>query len=65
MAKKLPLSDALRALNTSSNAAITYQQLWNAAISGKIPAERVGQRWAVSEADLATIASRLSPSHAA
>jgi hypothetical protein len=64
MAKILPLSDALRTLNTSG-CAITYQQFWNAAISGKIPAERLGGRWIVQEADLATIASRLFPSHAA
>jgi len=35
---------------------LTYQQFWNAAISGKIPAERVGRRWAVCETDLDTIA---------
>jgi hypothetical protein len=59
VSKKLPLSDALRALNTSG-CTITYQQFWNAAISGKIPAERVGQRWAVREADLDTIAHNLT-----
>ncbi len=59
MSKKIPLSDALRTLNTSG-CAITYQQFWNAAISGKIPAERVGQRWAVREADLDTIAQTLT-----
>jgi len=57
VSKKLPLSDALRVLNTSSDCGVTYQQLWNAAISGKIPAERVGQRWAVLESDLDTIAT--------
>jgi hypothetical protein len=54
VSKKLPLSDALRAIN-ANGVTITYQQLWNAAISGKIPAERVGQRWAVQRADLPAI----------
>jgi uncharacterized protein YfaP (DUF2135 family) len=53
--KKLPLSDALRVINADGGT-LTYQQFWNAAISGKIPAERVGQRWAVRETDLDTIA---------
>jgi hypothetical protein len=52
--KKIKLSDALRAVNAAGGN-ITYQQFWNAAISGKIPAERVGQRWAVLETDLDTI----------
>lgn len=55
MVKKLPLSDALRVLNADGGN-VTYQQFWNAAISGKIPAERVGQRWAVRESDLDAIA---------
>jgi len=53
--KKLPLSDALRVINADGGT-LTYQQFWNAAISGKIPAERVGRRWAVCETDLDTIA---------
>jgi len=57
--KKIPLSDALRAIN-ADGVNITYQQFWNAAITGKIPAERVGQRWAVLEADLPAMAQSLT-----
>jgi hypothetical protein len=57
--KKLALSDALRAINAAGGN-ITYQQFWNAAISSKIPAERVGQRWAVLETDLGSIAQSLT-----
>jgi hypothetical protein len=57
--KKIPLSDALRAVNAAGGN-ITYQQFWNAAITGNIPAERVGQRWAVLETDLDSIARSLT-----
>jgi hypothetical protein len=57
--KKIPLSDALRAVNAAGGN-ITYQQFWNAAITGNIPAERVGQRWAVLETDLDSIAQSLT-----
>jgi hypothetical protein len=57
--KQLALSDALRAIN-ADGVKITYQQFWSAAITGNIPAERVGQRWAVLETDLPAIAQSLT-----
>ena len=59
MTKKLALSDALRAIN-ADGCNITYQRFWNAAITGNIPAERVGQRWSVLETDLPAIAQSLT-----
>ena len=62
--KTLPLTDAALALATRGTP-VSYRALWGAAIEGRIPATRLGRRWIVQEADLATIASRLSSSLAA
>jgi hypothetical protein len=38
---------------------LPYSRLWNAAIQGRIPAERVGARWAVDETDISRVAETL------
>jgi hypothetical protein len=52
---QLFLTDVPRAL-APFGAHATYQQLWGAAVAGRIPAERVGRKWTIRTADLATIA---------
>jgi len=60
----LPLTDAAHAL-AARGTPVTYRALWGAVVEGRVPAQRIGARWVVRSADLATIADRLSPSHAA
>lgn len=38
---------------------LPYSRLWNAAIQGRIPAERIGSRWALDEADIPRVAETL------
>jgi len=54
----LPLTDAPCAL-AAHGLSTTYQRLWVAIVAGQVPAERVGKRWHVREADLAVIAKTL------
>ena len=54
----LTLTDAPRAL-AAHGLATTYHRLWVAIIAGHVPAERVGKRWHVREADLPIIAKTL------
>ena len=58
MTDNIPLTDAPRALR-AHGLSTTYQCLWVAVVAGQVPAERVGKRWHVREADLATIAQIL------
>ena len=58
MADNIPLTDAPRALR-AHGLATTYQRLWIAIVAGHVPAERVGKRWHVREADLPIIAQIL------
>ncbi|SUZ33895.1 hypothetical protein ROE7235_03670 [Roseibaca ekhonensis] len=58
MQDTIPLTDAPRAL-AAHGLATTYQRLWGAVVAGQVPAERVGKRWHVREADLAVIAKTL------
>ena len=54
----ITLTDAPRAL-AAHGLATTYHRLWVAIIAGQVPAERVGKRWHVREADLPIIAETL------
>ena len=58
MTDNIPLTDAPRALR-AHGLSTTYNALWIAIVAGHVPAERVGKRWYVREADLATIAQIL------
>jgi len=55
---KITLTDAPRAL-AAQGCEILYQRLWGAVIAGQVPAERVGKRWYIREADLPIIAKTL------
>ena len=58
MTDNIPLTDVPRAL-AAHGLATTYHQLWVAVVAGQVPAKRVGKKWHVREADLATIAQIL------
>ena len=58
MTDNIPLTDAPRALR-AYGLSTTYQRLWGAVVSGRVPAERVGKRWHVRAADLPIIAQIL------
>jgi hypothetical protein len=64
MPDDLKLTDAAHTL-AARGTPVSYRALWGAVVEGRVPAQRVGARWVVQSADLATIADRLSPSHAA
>jgi len=57
--KQLSLTDAPRALAVFG-ATTTYHKLWMAAVAGSVPAEKVGKRWMIREADLEAIAHTLT-----
>jgi hypothetical protein len=38
---------------------VPYSRVWNAAVQGRIPAERVGSRWIVDEQNLPQIAEAI------
>jgi hypothetical protein len=44
--------DLISALQEQRGAAPSYQRLWGAAASGRIPARRVGRGWRIRIADL-------------
>ena len=48
--------DLISALQEQRGAAPSYQRLWGAAASGRIPARRVGRGWRIRIADLPLIA---------
>jgi hypothetical protein len=52
----LDLIAAREVLQEQHGAAPSYQRLWGAAASGRIPARRVGRSWRVRTADLPAIA---------
>jgi hypothetical protein len=52
----IDLIAAREALQEQHGAAPSYQRLWGAAASGRIPARRVGRGWRVHTADLPLIA---------
>jgi len=58
MTDNIPLTDAPRALR-AHGLSTTYQRLWRAVVNGEVPAERVGKKWHVREADLPIIAQIL------
>ena len=58
MTDNIPLTDVPRAL-AAHGLATTYQRLWRAVVAGQVPAERVGKKWHVREADLPIIAQIL------
>ena len=58
MTDNIPLTDAPRALR-AYGLSTTYNALWTAIVAGQVPAERVGKRWHVREADLPIIAETL------
>ena len=58
MTDTMPITEAPRALR-AHGLSTTYQRLWGAVVSGRVPAERVGKRWHVRAADLAVIAQIL------
>jgi hypothetical protein len=64
MPDDLKLTEAAHAL-AARGTPVTYHRLWMAVVAGRVPARRAYGRWVVRSADLATIADRLSPSHAA
>lgn len=53
--KQLQLIDAARAL-PAYGVNPSYQQIWGAVASGRVPAERVGKKWVINEVDLGTVA---------
>ena len=57
----IKLADAVRRLNARYDAALTYQHVYMAAISGRVPAERdaTGRFWLIDEANLTAIAKTL------
>ena len=55
MSTKITLNMLPRAL-APYGASLTYPQVWRAVTAGKIPAERVGCKWKIDEADLPAIA---------
>lgn len=57
--KTLRLTDAALALATRGTP-VSYRALWGAAIEGRIPATRNGQRWIVKAADLDGIVQTLT-----
>ena len=59
MTDNIPLTDAPRALR-AHGLSTTYNALWIAIVAGHVPAERVGKRWYVREADLPIIAKTLT-----
>lgn len=40
---------------------VSYHKLWCLASAGKIPAQRMGNRWIILSEDLDTIAATLTP----
>jgi hypothetical protein len=58
---KIKLADGVGRLNDRYDADLSYQQLYMAAISGKIPAERdgTGRFWLIDEANLPATAKAL------
>jgi hypothetical protein len=54
----IPLTDTPCAL-AAHGLSTTYQRLWVAIVAAQVPAERVGKRWHVREADLPIIAETL------
>jgi hypothetical protein len=52
----LDLPDALAAVLTAG-ISVTYPQLWQAAISARVPARRVGRYWRVRRADIPAVIS--------
>lgn len=57
--KTLSLTDAAYAL-ASRGTPIPYRELWGAVVEMRVPAKRVGKRWAIREDDLDSIAQALS-----
>jgi hypothetical protein len=53
---EIDLISAREALQRQHGEAPSYQRLWGAAASGRIPARRVGRCWRVRVADLPVIA---------
>ncbi len=53
--ESLTLADATRAL-VAHGTSPTYNQLWNAVVAGRVPAERIGRRWMIRAADLEIVA---------
>ena len=61
--KKLKLSQVPRAIAqcTVTGSTASYQQVWNAATSGIIPADQLENgRWVVNESDIADIAKKMN-----
>ena len=46
----------LAELNKRYGRSPTYQQLWQAAVAGRVPARRVGRYWQFQMADVPTVA---------
>jgi hypothetical protein len=59
MAETIFLTDTPRALR-AHGVQCSYLTLWRRVVAGDVPASRVGNRWAVSPADLPLIAQTLS-----
>jgi hypothetical protein len=59
MSNNISLPDLPRALR-KRGVLIPYNKLWQLVISGAVPAQRMGSRWTVREADLPTIAQSLT-----
>lgn len=53
------LTDLPRALRTYG-VQTSYQQCWRAIVAGDVPAQRVGSKWRIAEADLPRIAQALT-----
>jgi len=53
--KNIALPDAVAAL-VPFGATPSYNQLWSAAVTARIPAHRIGRKWIIKEDDLPTIA---------
>ena len=58
MTDNITLTDAPRALR-AHGCETSYSRLWRAVVAGQVPAERVGKKWHVREADLPIIAQIL------
>jgi hypothetical protein len=58
---QIRLTDALRRLNAEHGGTISYQKLFLAVASGRVPAERdhTGSRWVIDEANLPAVAAAL------
>ena len=60
MSDKIFLTDAPAALRPHG-VRVTYHALWQRAVCGDIPADRVGKRWAIEARDLPAIAATFTP----